>query len=85
MWRRIILDLIILACLFLLPWWVSLLLAIAASFYFKYFLELIFVGGVLDVLYGSSVSSFGFAYLFLLISIVLLFSIGILKQRLILY
>ena len=85
MWRRIIVDLFIFFSIFLLPWWVSLLLALSASFYFSHFIEIIFIGGTLDALYGSGFSSFEFPYFFLLGTIVIFYGVQSLKKRLIMY
>jgi len=48
---RIILDVIIFSVAFLFPWWIAVLLAIVALWYFDY-LEIIFLGAIIDALYG---------------------------------
>lgn len=69
----------------MLPWWAAIVFAVAGAFYFNYFIEIIFVGIIIDSLYGSGVGSFGVHYAFTLISSILLLVISNLKTRLIMY
>ena len=49
---RIIVDLILLLAIFIMPWWLSLLLIIAAIFYFNTFYESVIFAILLDGFYG---------------------------------
>jgi len=50
--NRLLVDLTIFAAVFWFPWWVSILLATWAFFFFTEFVELVFVGLVIDTLYA---------------------------------
>ncbi len=85
MWRRIIASACIILSIFVFPWWVPLLLACAAAFYFNYFVELIVVGAMIDSFYGSAVAGTHFPYFFALVTAIGYAVISILKKRLIMY
>jgi hypothetical protein len=69
---------------FLVPWWVVLILAIAALFLFDSYYEIVLIGIFCDVLYSSSHSFFGL-YGLTLMSCALFVVIGQVKKRLIMY
>lgn len=50
--KRAIVDIVLLLSIFILPWWLGLLIAIAGIFMFKNFYEFIFWGMVIYVTYG---------------------------------
>ena len=52
MTARIACDLLLLASIFLLPWWVTAFFAIVFLFIFDYFWEMAVAGILLDVLYS---------------------------------
>lgn len=51
--KRIIFDLIILGAVLYLPWWVVLVLGLFGTFYWAPFYEIILIGVLVDILYGS--------------------------------
>ncbi len=75
---------LILVTPFFLPWWVVLVLALAALFFFETYYEIVVLGLICDVLYISSHSFFGLCGL-TLISGLLLIIVGQIKKRLIMY
>ena len=50
--KRLYTNLIIFASIFILPWWVPVILSIISS-WFYFYVEIIFVGFILDLLYRS--------------------------------
>lgn len=85
MWKRIIYSIIVFSLVFLTPWWVSIIFAIAGAFYFKLFIELIFVGMFIDSIYGNILFDDKIAFMFTLATSVLLGFISFLKDRMIGY
>lgn len=81
---NIILRIFILISPFIFPWWVPLILACAALFYFQSYYEIIFIGLIFDIVYHSASTVFGL-YGFTLISCALFVLVKQIKQRLILY
>ncbi len=75
---------LILASPFFLPWWVVLIFALAALFFFETYYEIVVLALICDVLYASSHSFFGL-YGLTLISGLLLITVGQIKKRLIMY
>ena len=69
---------------FIFPWWVVFLLALALMFHFKYFFEIIIIAILVDVLYGTAFV-FNFPYMFTLLSIIIFYVIVRFKEGLILY
>lgn len=51
--KRIFFTGFLLAAIFYAPWWVVLLCAAGGSFYFKNFYEMIALGALFDILYGT--------------------------------
>ncbi len=49
---RIFSDIIILLCIFLTPWYIPLILSLFMLVFFDY-IEIIFVGAMIDALYGG--------------------------------
>jgi hypothetical protein len=72
--KRIGIDIVLFLSVFLLPWWVTLLATLVATFLIHSFFESLVVGVLLDVLYGVPSTSFiksfpfslGFSFLFLI-------------------
>lgn len=83
--KRIIFDFVLIIFAITLPWWVSLVLALAAIFYFEKFYETIFIGLIIDSIYGSSVVFSAFPYLITTISAVFALLIIHFKKNLIMY
>ena len=69
---------------FFVPWWIVLLLALAAVFWFETYYEIVLLGMICDVLYASSHSLFGL-YGFTLISGLIFMLVRQIKKRLIMY
>ncbi len=73
---RIIADIIIFFCVFLTPWYMPLIFSLFLLVYFD-FIEIIFVGAMIDALYGGK--------LFVLLSAVAFIGFIFLKPRLAFY
>ncbi|HZS42942.1 MAG TPA: hypothetical protein VFA52_01855 [Candidatus Paceibacterota bacterium] len=83
--RRLIIDLLLLLTIFLGPWWLSLLLLLMPLFYFSRppFYEALFVGFLLDILYGLGEDRvFLFSLIFTTTTFILLIAINLFKTRL---
>jgi len=85
MWKRIIYSIIVFSLVFLTPWWVSIIFAVAGAFYFKLFIELIIVGMFIDSIYGNILLDDKIAFIFTLVTSVLLGLISFLKDRMTAY
>ncbi|MBP9763457.1 MAG: hypothetical protein KBD10_01785 [Candidatus Pacebacteria bacterium] len=82
---RLIITVLLVLFVFVIPWWLSFILVIAASFYFKNFYEAVFVALIMDSIFGS-VSVFGnFPYVLTLIFLVLIFIVNKIREKLIMY
>lgn len=53
MWKRIPWDILCLVLVFIAPWWVVLILGVIGVILFPWYLEIIFLGVLFDVLYGG--------------------------------
>ncbi len=73
---RIFFDVLIFICVFVSPWYVPLILALLMSAFFDY-IEIIFVGVMIDALYGGK--------LFVLMTSVFFIALIYLKPRLSFY
>lgn len=80
----IFLRILIVLSPFFLPWWISLILALAALFYFESYYEIVLIGFMYDVLYYSANTAFGL-YGFTLLACTLFIFVKQIKKRLILY
>ncbi|HCB35135.1 MAG: hypothetical protein A2W52_04865 [Candidatus Taylorbacteria bacterium RIFCSPHIGHO2_02_49_25] len=79
---RIITDALLIAAVFILPWWAVLLSGAIFFFLFEYFLEMLFAALLLDLLYGVPLSRYGgFAFVVSLISVSLYIVLSALKRR----
>ncbi len=72
--KHLTLDIILLLSVFIFPWWLTAVLAVAILFYLKSFKELVIFGLLLDIYYG-------FDYRFTIISVLVLLSSFYLKKR----
>jgi len=82
---RILVDVILVVGAFLLPWWVTAILGLAALFYFKNFYEAIAIGLVLDSIYGTSAIFNSFPYLLTMSALVLVLLVTNIRSRMIMY
>jgi hypothetical protein len=82
--KRIIWGVILFAAIFVLPWWIVFLFALASSFYFEKYYEIIFLALIADVLYGSFIV-LNCPYSITLISIICLYIISKFKNNLVAY
>lgn len=53
MWKRIAWDSVSIALIFLAPWWVTLVFGIMGTIFFRWYLEIIFIGILYDALFGG--------------------------------
>lgn len=57
--QRIIFGLVLIGAIFYTPWWIVAVLAVAASFLWSPYYEIIGFGLLVDLLYGTSASPLG--------------------------
>ncbi len=69
---------------FFVPWWIVLILVLAAVFLYENYYEIILIGIICDVLYASSTTPWGI-YGFTIAACVLLVAVKQIKKRLIMY
>ena len=82
---RIVIGIILLASVFVLPWWAALVLMVA-SIFFGAGPEVLVAGILLDATTASSIPIFyDFQYVFTVTSIILLFMVILFKKQLISY
>ena len=82
---RIIFGVIIILAAFLTPWWVSLILALFGLFYFDKLYEVVFVGLIIDSLYGSSSFFFDIPYPLTITMLVVFYLAEKFKKQLMIY
>ncbi len=81
--RRIILDILLFLSIFILPFWLTVILAIACLFLFDSFYEIIPVFLFIDLLYGASEDRyFGFTVVSLLAALLLVVITNSIKKKL---
>ncbi len=85
MLTRIIFTAFLFISAFVMPWWITLLITISASFYFKNFYEAVFIGLVLDSFFGSQVVFDNFSYIITLALFISVLFINHIRQKLIMY
>jgi hypothetical protein len=78
---RIVIDLMLLVVLFLFPYWLSLIIAVIATIFFPYFIELVILSFFIDSIYSADYSYFlNFHFTVTLISIFIFFATNQFKQ-----
>lgn len=82
LWKRLTVDLCLLAAVYWFPWWVSLALAMAVFFAFSEFVELILVGLMIDTLYAPHQTFSVLSYKYFLLSVALFFVLSLIKRQL---
>lgn len=83
MYKRITCDIALILVLFYAPWWATLVLAVIATFYFSSYYEVMVLGALFDILYGSAKSSvFGYSVFGFIVSVALFLLILRLKREL---
>lgn len=79
--KRVSFGVILILSAFIFPWWVSFLLSILGLFHFENLYEVIVVGIIIDSLYGTGISIYGFDMIFTLTLAVLMYLIINLKKQ----
>lgn len=82
---RLVFGFVLLISIFFLPWWLNVIFIIALSFYYKNFYEAVFIGLIMDSVYGSAVIFETFIYFFTLIFLILIFVINKIREKMIMY
>ncbi len=81
--KRITADIILLLSVLFLPWWVTIILALALTFYFEFYYEFIIAAILIDMLYGVPQEwSFNLPLEYSIFSIVVFMLIQWVKTRL---
>lgn len=81
-WRRLAVAVGLMAAVCWFPWWVPVALAAVAFFVFSEFVELIFVGLMIDTLYAPHQVFSIASYRYFLLSIALFFVLSLVKRQL---
>jgi len=84
MLKRVILGLLAVLSIFILPWWIVFLISLASLFYFERFYEIIIIGILADVLYGS-IHFLNFPYPITFVAIIVFYIISKFKNNLTAY
>jgi len=80
---RILASIILLFSILFLPFWLSVILALAGMIYFSFFFEAVFIFFISDLLYGAKESRFfGIVFVSLIISLLLLILAEFFKKKL---
>jgi hypothetical protein len=82
--KRIAFGIILIISAFVLPWWISFVASLIGLFYFKNLYEVIFVGLIIDSLYGVGVVLYGFEFVFTAFFLISFFAISKFKKSLLL-
>jgi hypothetical protein len=83
MLKRIILNILLFVSILVLPWWVSVFLALAVLYYLRSFNEIVVYGLVWDILYGKFSPTFQILdYRLTLLFLFFLLSSFFIKKRL---
>ncbi len=62
--KRVLYGAFLIISAFILPWWIPVIFSLIGIFYFDNLYEVIFVGLIIDVLYGSNLSLAGLDIVF---------------------
>lgn len=82
MYKRIIFDIVLFLSLFITPWWASFAIAFAGIFFFNDFYEIIALGFIMDIVYGTpNVSVMGVRFINSFAAIALLAGGTFIKNR----
>ncbi len=83
MTRRIILDILLFLSIFILPFWLTVILALICLFLFDSFYEILPVFLFIDLLYGTNESRyFGFTLVSLVLALLLVVITNSIKKKL---
>jgi predicted anti-sigma-YlaC factor YlaD len=80
--KRMLADIIIFIAAFTAPWWIVFILAGMCLFIFEEYYEILFVGFIIDSLYGVKLTWLTLPSVYLLIAAILFIIMNILKRRL---
>lgn len=76
----------VLACFFILPWWVSFLISIVFLMAYDSFYWLIVIGLLVDVVYSAAdYKWFGLPFFFTILSLIIVWAGAKLKQNMLIY
>ncbi len=62
--KRVLYGAFLIISAFILPWWIPVIFSLIGIFYFDNLYEIIFVGLIIDTLYGSNLSLIGLDIVF---------------------
>jgi hypothetical protein len=84
--KRILIDILLVLSAFIFPWWLALLGAALAVFYFSGYYEILILGIIMDSLYNAPIARFHHVEFVVTLLALFLFVIAeVLKRRLRLY
>ncbi len=73
---RIGFDIILIVLIFTTPWWVVFIVGIIGAIFFQWYLELIFAGVVIDIMFGGGSMSW---YRHMMHTIIFMIPVGIME------
>jgi hypothetical protein len=80
---RILASILLLFSILFMPFWVSVVLALASMVYFSFFLEAVFLFLLLDLLYGVRAVKFsGLIFISFIVTAIILIIVEITKKKL---
>ncbi len=80
---RVVVDVLLFGSVLFLPWWIGTSLALIFFFFFPYFVEMLFVSLLTDLLYATPTERFaGFRFVLSLSSVSIFVFCTILKRHL---
>lgn len=82
---RIAISLLIVSLISLLPWWVIVILLSIALIIFKSYYEAVFIGLILDAVYGTAVIYPAYPYIFTMFAVLILIFSRYLRERILVY
>lgn len=79
--KRLLFGVFLILLPFVSPWWIPFMVAILGLFYFDNLYEVIFVGLIIDLLYGVKYEFFGFNLIFTTTLLLSFYLIGKFKEQ----
>ncbi len=79
--KRVLYGVALIVCAFVMPWWISVLFSLIGILYFPHLYEVIFVGLIIDMLYGGTIVVHGVTIMFTIALTISLYVLTNLKRR----
>lgn len=79
--KRALYGVALIVCAFVMPWWVAVVFSLIGILYFPHLYEVIFVGLIIDMLYGGTIVIHGVTIMFTIGLAIALYVLTNLKRR----